>query len=798
MKKKGPPTPPKTYRRLDKPTPIPQVNKFYDSGISEDVDRSSERCIDRSKSVRELREEFTKINFIPMRISSPKLSVSPQQSVSSTKSVSPKLSVWPISSIPPKPPILPKPTNTKKQSEYCYNDCYDDSNTYDAVSFSDSEEGFYDSVSNDESDHPRNAVEELLQNERKYVERLQYYINKLVPLMYQHNISNGLRFQKNNVFTNIESIQAMHHNTFLPALESCGNDAENIALTFMQLIENGTFYCYVLYALNKHKSEKICDANKDFFKHAYSDLTQFLLEPVQRLPRYRLLLKEMGKEASRNGTNIAALDKAERLLSRLIELADAAVNLSDILPFLEVQNQPGRSLELNYHKDLPLTLILRPELFKNAAQRDPINLLNQGKLEDYLELKIYDYNERRRYQSKIFLFENLLLYTEIIKAKLEYRGHYLDSEVNCTIEETLKLEVCSKCCTQKIEVHFDTFSKLKFLEDHIEKMRRRFRRSQAEELINEKQRHSQETLDSKGNTRQKVAEVQDTEWYIRELQRSLVLNQQQFCDVLQVNYEYYLGGDVPESFRGIYDLHRERILPDLTSSIALDNMCDLFVSYLAENVLAPVYNDYLREFKMATENIKPDYNRMAPGVTYRVEDFTCLCIKQLKVYCDFFNDVCARMAEDSAANNRVDLDLFRKVASTQKELDQFVHNTEQNFELFNMGRQAVDCGLVRYSEAVQLQVDNKTTEECRLFINELAAVCVSVQRNNRNEEHYRQIIFIDKFRGRSGPMGMRNSKKTESRLNFVIDNFKYKIIFSNQQVTERFRQQYITNFVLVK
>ncbi|XP_053685914.1 uncharacterized protein LOC128735456 [Sabethes cyaneus] len=786
MKKKGPPTPPKTYQRVDKPRPSEEAHQCYDSGISVDGTRSSESEAKsvkmRAQSVRELTEKFSKMDFIPMRVSS-KPPVAPPK--------------------PPKSETIP----TENGYDSMYNEVFDDGNIYDAVSISsDYDEGCYDLVSNDECsscDHPKNAVEELLQNERKYVDRLQHNITKLVPLMYQHNIPNGLRFQKNNIFANIESIHAMHRDVFLPAMENCDNDSEKIALTFIQLIEDDTLYCYVLYALNKHKSERICDSNMDYLKHVYSDLTQFLLEPVQRLPRYRLLLKEMSKEANRTGANMTALDKAERLLSRLIELANAAVNLSDILPCPEVQIQPGRTPELNYHNDLPLTLILRPELFKNAVQRDPINLLYQGKLQDYYESKIYDYNERRRYRSKIFLFENLLLYTEIVKSKLEYRGHYLDCEVNCCKEEPLKLQVYSKLYTQKIAVHFNTFSELRSLEDYIEKMRRRFVRSQAEELLTEKQRSVQGNESPKNDARQIPEIEEDTGWLTNKLLRALVLNQQQFCNILQANYEYYLAGGIPESFSAIYDLHYRRVLPDLSNSGDLGPMCDLFLSYLADNVLAPVYNEYLREFKTVAASIKMDYlpmtykNQVAP----RVKDFVGLCIDQLKAYSRFFNDISTRMAEDSSANRPIDMELFRKVAFTQKELNQFVHNVGQNYKLFNMDQQTVDCGLVQYSEMVQLQVENETPEHCRLFINERAAICVSIhliRKNDKTVEQYGQIVFIDKFSGRGKPMRMRRSKKTETRLNFVIDSFKYRIIFNNRQDTERFSEKYIENFVIVK
>lgn len=92
------------------------------------------------------------------------------------------------------------------------------------------------------------------------------YIEQLIPVMYQPNLPQSLRFQKNNIFANIEAIHAMHRDVLLPRLELCDGCPGRIADLVTELIENDDLYCYVLYAMNKHRSERICDANAEFFQ----------------------------------------------------------------------------------------------------------------------------------------------------------------------------------------------------------------------------------------------------------------------------------------------------------------------------------------------------------------------------------------------------------------------------------------------------------------------------------------------------------------------------------------------------
>jgi predicted ester cyclase len=58
----------------------------------------------------------------------------------------------------------------------------------------------------------------------------------------------------------------------------------------------------------------------------------------------------------------------------------------------------------------------------------PINMLNYGKFQKMDSFTIYDRTTQRQYPGKLFYFDRLLVYTESVDSRLEYRGHYLGEE----------------------------------------------------------------------------------------------------------------------------------------------------------------------------------------------------------------------------------------------------------------------------------------------------------------------------------------------------------------------------------
>lgn len=109
--------------------------------------------------------------------------------------------------------------------------------------------------------------------------------------------------------------------------------------------QKGCFYIYILYAINRHTSEKFCEAHRTYFKELQNEIddklgvNSFLVQPIQRLPKYKLLLgqlfSELGKRIDlhddRNKNEIAACCLAEKQLQRLLDTVNGSMNINDIL-----------------------------------------------------------------------------------------------------------------------------------------------------------------------------------------------------------------------------------------------------------------------------------------------------------------------------------------------------------------------------------------------------------------------------------------------------------------------------------
>lgn len=112
----------------------------------------------------------------------------------------------------------------------------------------------------------------------------------------------------------------------LPKLLRCGMSPQKVAATFINYVESNQFDIYIYYGINMKKSERVCMENDYFFKQIQKDrlgIRSFLLEPIQRLPRYQMLLAEMSKDLMQdldeNKDTIAACCRAEKKVQKLLD-----------------------------------------------------------------------------------------------------------------------------------------------------------------------------------------------------------------------------------------------------------------------------------------------------------------------------------------------------------------------------------------------------------------------------------------------------------------------------------------------
>lgn len=182
----------------------------------------------------------------------------------------------------------------------------------------------------------------------------------------------SLRGQMYRIFGNVHRIKDFHENIFFPALRQCNMDIVKICNTFCEYIEvrsfftfslfidfdyesfsfsqthnhqRDYFYIYIAYAINRKKSEKLCITQSAYFKRIQDEIgdklgvNSFLVQPIQRLPKYRLLLgqlfSELGKRFGVHDDSIknelGACCLAEKRIQRLLSILDGSVEISDIV-----------------------------------------------------------------------------------------------------------------------------------------------------------------------------------------------------------------------------------------------------------------------------------------------------------------------------------------------------------------------------------------------------------------------------------------------------------------------------------
>uniref|UniRef100_A0A182QXS9 DH domain-containing protein n=1 Tax=Anopheles farauti TaxID=69004 RepID=A0A182QXS9_9DIPT len=756
---------------------------------------------------------------------------------------------------------------------------YDEHDEFSSSSFdSDSDDGEPFAVRPDSNSSLKTArvtsiLQELLANEANYVQTLGRGVENYVSIMTGKDLPPGLRGQKYHIFGNIEKIHALHQNQFLPMLERNRASIAGIAETFIWFLENDKFYCYIMFALNRPKSERICNRNLDFFQVEASScapvfersylpsksssqrrqqevddklgLNSFLLQPIQRLPRYKLLLAEINKEILKQMEDtllesvkdeIGILCKAEKRLERFIDIVNEAMSINDIQECYEEVNCVQTELIrqciaisdlFNTPLHAPMVLILRPDLDHSPAKREPINLFSQGKFRKMFEVDIYDWDHRRRYPAKLFLFERSAIYAEKVKAHLEYRGRYDESEIGIHNENRNKVYLYArKRGIQEIEVTCGDMNEAQRMSSHIEGMMRDFavnERDRINTLVRPRipsvmtlNRRSVASMMSNtsgiSSIRESYESTSQTTWSTDKPIAQLATMQKNFCRILAANRRYYFN-ELPEElsnklaeFVRVYDrilhVHTKRVYEDLSRpETGVDEVCELFIGYFKEGMF-DVYNEYIRLFKPAAEVLKNIHKASRSSISdgmvaQTMDEFTFLCVQHWYKLQHFFQALVVQLSEQMNAGDMERQDLFRKLAYAEVQVANFRKLLFQNYRLFNMDDKIAPemLGLVLYSDRVRY--DNETISSHRVLLCERAVVCVKfhfIREFGRQTEKYTGFAFIDRF-GRDGKMpNVRVSKKSEVRLNVYQNEAKHPIDFGNTANRDKFFGQYCTVF----
>lgn len=115
-----------------------------------------------------------------------------------------------------------------------------------------------------------NILGELFENEKNYVKTLKSGIENFMNVFDRDHLPKSLRGQKYHIFANIEGIYNFHKNEFLPALLACDEDEPiQVAEIFTRFVAKEYFYSYVIYAINRKRSELLCKHSMDFWRVSF-------------------------------------------------------------------------------------------------------------------------------------------------------------------------------------------------------------------------------------------------------------------------------------------------------------------------------------------------------------------------------------------------------------------------------------------------------------------------------------------------------------------------------------------------
>eukprot|EP00475_Leptophrys_vorax_P038168 TRINITY_DN6681_c0_g1_i1.p1 TRINITY_DN6681_c0_g1~~TRINITY_DN6681_c0_g1_i1.p1 ORF type:complete len:620 (-),score=154.88 TRINITY_DN6681_c0_g1_i1:44-1903(-) len=255
----------------------------------------------------------------------------------------------------------------------------------------------------------RLVIQELVETEKSYVAHLDSLVNVYEKPMKEQAAALNLTLKDvSEMFGNIEILKNFHAK-FQKELD---NSRDSIPQTFLKYAD--FFRMYFDYcgkydaAVSKLHGYTKETAFRTFLQTQAEqvkgqDITSFLIMPVQRIPRYELLLKEMRKY-SNDESEAEAITSALEKIHSLAELVnEKTAEFERTAKLMQIQNQ------LKGHKE-DFTIF--------CASR---HLIDQFDCEEIL---VYHsaLKDRYRYRPRrLYLFTDMIMW---VNGEFEFRGHY--------------------------------------------------------------------------------------------------------------------------------------------------------------------------------------------------------------------------------------------------------------------------------------------------------------------------------------------------------------------------------------
>ncbi|XP_018790114.1 PREDICTED: pleckstrin homology domain-containing family G member 4B isoform X2 [Bactrocera latifrons] len=272
-------------------------------------------------------------------------------------------------------------------------------------------------------------IDEVIQTEANYVNNLRKGIKNYGELHARSDAPESLKGAENRkrLLGNVEEILALHETQILPLMLRNQRDLKSLFDEFAAYFDKNEFYCYVIFMMNKKTSMQLRQEQRPWLQNVQNEISDklgidsFLVQPIQRLTRYPLLLQQFISEFYKSGISckpvLASVCKLETRMRRLLEVVNQAEDVSAIDEIAE------------------------------------LNLASQGYFRRATEFDAYHHRSRKKYAAKVFLFDRCLICTEVRKRRLAYRHHYEWSTLELQLNGSKSVTVLQRGRTAAAKDH---------------------------------------------------------------------------------------------------------------------------------------------------------------------------------------------------------------------------------------------------------------------------------------------------------------------------------------------------------
>ncbi|XP_072567294.1 obscurin isoform X10 [Paramormyrops kingsleyae] len=202
-------------------------------------------------------------------------------------------------------------------------------------------------------------IQEIITSEEEFVKEMEFFTSHhLKHLETSTDVPASISSQKEAIFRNIKDIDSFHSSSILPSLSECETD-DDVAVRFIRNAEG--FEKYLQYMVEQAEAEAaISNKNVHQYFKEYTEtqlsgtkpsegpvlsVNAYLQRPLERIQKYKSVLKELIRNKARNGQNCCLLEEAYAVVSALPRRAENTHHVSLIENYpatLEVLGEPIR------------------------------------------------------------------------------------------------------------------------------------------------------------------------------------------------------------------------------------------------------------------------------------------------------------------------------------------------------------------------------------------------------------------------------------------------------------------------